>query len=207
MPDRYSRSVFINCPFDRRYEGIFYALVFTVYDCGYVPRAALEAENNPQRFDRILEIIGESKFSVHDLSRAGLDAKSRLARFNMPLELGVFIGAMRFGSGRQREKTFVMFDRDRYRYQKFISDLNGYDPKAHGHSAERAVKNLRDWLSNVTSNVGIAPGGGVIWERYRAFRKALPKLARELHQDHRRLTYKDYCALAEIWLRSVSVAP
>jgi hypothetical protein len=201
---RYDRCVFINCPFDKRFERIFHALVFTVYDCGFIPRSALEAENNPQRFSRIIEIIRESKLSVHDLSRAGVDRVSRLARFNMPLELGLFIGAMEFGKGEQKQKTFVMFDRDRYRYQKFISDLNGYDPKPHGNKAESAVKNLRNWLSNVSAAKGMIPGGAAIWNRYKRFRKDLPKLAGGLHQDHRGLTYKDYCSLVEAWLQVFS---
>jgi hypothetical protein len=177
-------------------------MVFTIYDCGFIPRSALEAENNPQRFSRIVEIIRESKLSVHDLSRAGVDRASRLARFNMPLELGIFIGAMEFGGAEQKTKTFVMFDRDKYRYQKFISDLNGYDPKPHGDKAETAVKNLRNWLSNVSNVTGLIPGGAAIWKRYKRFRKDLPMLAEGLHQDYRALTYKDYCTLVEAWLQA-----
>ena len=39
----YDRNVFINCPFDDSYEPIFRGLVFTVFECGLVPRCAKEA--------------------------------------------------------------------------------------------------------------------------------------------------------------------
>src|SRR3990170_5195013 len=42
----YEDSVFINCPFDSEYRAIFYALVFAVYDCGYVARCALEVDDS-----------------------------------------------------------------------------------------------------------------------------------------------------------------
>ena len=63
----YEESVFINCPFDGHYSRIFYALVFTVFDCGFIPRSALEAEDIPNRLDRIIQIIKESKFAIHEV--------------------------------------------------------------------------------------------------------------------------------------------
>ncbi|MCP4153886.1 MAG: hypothetical protein GY757_39535 [bacterium] len=43
MPQRqYNNSVFINCPFDREYSPLFYAVVFAVFGCGYIARSALE---------------------------------------------------------------------------------------------------------------------------------------------------------------------
>ena len=87
----YEDSVFLNVPFDRRYKRIFDSLVFAVHDCGFTARSALEVEDSGQaRVDRILEIIEQSKYGIHDISRAGPDPSTRLARFNMPLELGFF---------------------------------------------------------------------------------------------------------------------
>src|SRR5258708_37919031 len=101
----YEHSVFLNVPFDKNYSRLFDALVFAVYDCGFVVRSALEVEDSGQaRVEKILNIIEQSKFGIHDISRAGLDRATGLARFNMPLELGFFLGATRYGSSEERAK-------------------------------------------------------------------------------------------------------
>lgn len=145
---RYDECVFINAPFDRAYQNIFQALVFAVHDCGFVARCALEAEDSSSvRVERIYRIIEESKYGIHDISRAGLDSRSRLARFNMPLELGIFLGAKRYGSKRDRDKICLVLDSEKYRYQKFCSDIAGQDVRAHGSQSDEAIKAVRDWLS------------------------------------------------------------
>lgn len=89
---KYASSVFINCPFDDEFEPIRNAIVFAIYDCGFIPRCALEENNAGNvRFDKIQRIISECKFGVHDISRTELDDQNNLPRFNMPLELGVFL--------------------------------------------------------------------------------------------------------------------
>jgi hypothetical protein len=122
----YDHDVFINCPFDEPYQSMFYALVFAVHDCGFKVRCTLEIDDaGSVRFDNIVELIRECRFGIHDVSRTELDKVSSLPRFNMPLELGIFLGAMRFGSGKQRQKHSLVLDREPYRYQKFVSDISG----------------------------------------------------------------------------------
>ena len=54
------RDVFINCPFDDSYKPIFQAIVFTVYELGFTPRCALEADDaSVGRLAKIMDIIGE----------------------------------------------------------------------------------------------------------------------------------------------------
>ena len=97
---QYARSVFINCPFDGEYLPIFRAVVFTVSVCGFVPRCSLEHDDASQvRLEKIYRLIGSSAFGIHDISRTELDGENQLPRFNMPLELGFFLGAKQFGSG------------------------------------------------------------------------------------------------------------
>jgi hypothetical protein len=96
---QYSQNVFINCPFDKEYSSLFDAIVFAVHDMGFRPRCALEARNAGQfRLEKILEIISQCKYSIHDLSRTELDPENRLPRFNMPFELGLDLGCKKFGS-------------------------------------------------------------------------------------------------------------
>ena len=106
----YNKSVFINCPFDVNYKRIFHAIVFAVYDCGFLPRSALEAADTPVRLSRIIDIIRESRYAIHDLSRASSNSRTGLARFNMPFELGLFLGAKEFGSRRQKRKTYIILE-------------------------------------------------------------------------------------------------
>lgn len=196
----YKKSVFINCPFDGRYKRIFDAIVFVVYDCGFIPRSELEAANDPVRLSRIIQIINDSLYAIHDLSRAGVDSKTGLARFNMPLELGIFLGAKEFGGKRNAMKTYLMLDRDRYRYQKFISDLNGIDPKAHNNKPETAIIKVRDWLNDVTNVDFNIQSGSIIAKKYDEFRKDLPGLATDVGLKMKDLTYRDYCYVVQEWL-------
>ena len=88
QPSNYEDNVFINCPFDEEYRPMFRAMVFVIHDAGFIARCALEAENSAQaRLDKILNIIDECKYGIHDLSRTELSHNSGLPRFNMPFEL------------------------------------------------------------------------------------------------------------------------
>jgi len=77
------------------------------------------------RLDKLYEILGECRFGIHDLSRTTLDTRSQLPRFNMPLELGIFLGAKRYGGASQAKKSCLILDRDQYRYQIFARISRG----------------------------------------------------------------------------------
>jgi hypothetical protein len=196
----YEDSVFINVPFDKRYVRLSDAVIFAVYDCGFVARSALEIEDSGQaRVEKILDIIEESKFAIHDISRAGIDRKTKLARFNMPLELGFFLGAKRYGSERDRQKRCLVLDRERYRYRSYCSDISGQDIRAHNDDPRDAIRAVRDWLSSQRSGV-LIPGGRAVFARYQRFRVQLPEQAREVNLDRRELTFGDYTHLVVGWL-------
>lgn len=104
------------------------ALVFAIHDCGYIARSALEAEDSAEvRMDKIAKIIKDCRYGIHDISRTEVGADTGLPRFNMPLELGLFLGARRFGSRTDKLKACLILDRARYRYQQFCSDIAGQD--------------------------------------------------------------------------------
>jgi hypothetical protein len=196
----YDRQFFINCPFDDQYKELFEAIVFTVAECGFVPRCALEVDDGSQiRIDKIFGIISDCKFGVHDISRTELDNANQLPRFNMPLELGMFLGAKRYGSGEQREKVCLIVDRERYRYQKFISDLAGYDIRDHADDPIQAVTIVRNWLRNVSPGHPM-PGGEIIGDRYRAFRRDFLEICWDADLSPDRLTFVDYLWLVSYWL-------
>ena len=200
MPAVYDDSVFLNVPFDKRYARLFDALVFAVHDCGFIARSALEVDDSGQaRVLKILDIIEHSRYGIHDISRAGLDRQTRLARFNMPLELGFFLGAIRYGTATQRKKRCLVLDRERYRYRNFCSDIAGQDIRAHNDQPRDAIRAVRDWLSTHRTSVQM-PGGKAIFDRYERFRAQLAVQADDVHLDVEELTFGDYTNLVVGWL-------
>ena len=200
----YETDVFINCPFDPAFRPIFDAFVFVTFECGFRPRCALEADDSGEvRVEKILSIIRESRFGIHDLSRTELDAATGLPRFNMPLELGMFLAAKRFGSGQQKRKVCLVLDRDRYRYQKFLSDIAGQDIRSHEGDPEQAIREVRDWLRTSTQG-RVIPGGSEIIRRYRLFREKLPELCCGLRVGQDELTFADLATLVELFVKTTA---
>lgn len=174
-PD-YDRSVFINCPFDEQYRPLLQALIFAVSDCGYIPHCALEVYDSGQvRIEKIFALIEGCRFGIHDISRTELDPGSDLPRFNMPLELGMFLGAQRFGARQHKRKVSLMFDKERYRNQRFISDISGQDVAAHGDDTYTLISMVRDCLSTASGGEAM-PGGRAIARRFAAFQLYLPSV-------------------------------
>jgi len=197
----YERQVFINCPFDDQYLALFHAVVFAVHDCGYVSLCALEViDTSESRLNRLLEIIKQCKYGVHDISRTELNAHG-LPRFNMPLEPGLFLGAKKFGSLSQRQKQCLVVDCEPYRYQIFISDIAGQDIQSHENSEQKAIHVVRNWL-NTLPETEIIPSGAEIWKRYQQFRRALPKLCRALKWQPDDLEFADYQYIVAEWLEA-----
>lgn len=197
----YNDNVFINCPFDSDYRPLFDAMIFTVHDCGFVARCALEAGDASQvRIDKIYKIIEDSRYGIHDISRTELDEVSHLPRFNMPLELGIFLGAKRFGVEVQASKKCLVMDTEPYRYQKFVSDISGQDVFSHNNSEKEVVRVVRDWLGTASGRQTI-PGGGIIWRRYQDFLSDLPLVAQELRLEVADMgNFNNYIRVVAGWL-------
>lgn len=166
-PD-YDRTVFINCPFDHYYKGMLYGITFIILDCGFIPRCALERNDGAQeRYERIVEIIRACRFGVHDISRTSLDSRNRLPRFNMPFELGLFLGMNECRGANETRRVALILDKERYRYQKFLSDIAGRDPRSHDGDVRKACRAVRDWLSEYTSET--LPSASRMWAHRQAF--------------------------------------
>ena len=197
----YAQRVFINCPFDSEYKPLFEAIVFAVLSCGFRPRCALEIDDSSEvRIDRIFKIIAECKYGIHDISRTQVTSASGLPRFNMPLELGMFLAAKRFGMGKQRRKVCLVLDTMPYRYQQFISDIAGQDIQVHNNSAREAITVVRNWLRNASRST-ILPGGMEIYRRFQLFEQKLPALCVELKVQRNELTFNDSVSIISNWLR------
>ncbi|MBA3315931.1 MAG: hypothetical protein H0T47_21915 [Planctomycetaceae bacterium] len=199
--ERYGSDVFINCPFDAKYAPIFQAVVFCIFECGFRARCALEIDDSGQvRLERIVAIIRDCRLGIHDLSRTESDAATGLPRFNMPLELGLFLAAKWFGSGKQRDKVCLILDREPYRYQAFISDIAGQDIRDHHDEPTRVIAAIRRWLRPLVKDRPL-PGETAINARYDLFRSELPEMCRELKLTNAEITFIDLTHLVEEWLR------
>lgn len=143
------KCVFLNCPFDADYEPLLDALIFATACCGMVPRSALESVDLAEpRIHRILNLIFSCKYSLHDLSRCRGEGEDALARFNMPLELGMAIGRMHAMDRNNPERhVWTALVPTGYVYQRVASDLAGYDPIRHDQTAQTLVPAVVQWLS------------------------------------------------------------
>lgn len=193
-------QVFLNVPFDNRYRKLLDALVFAVHESGLVARCALEKDDGGQvRIEKLYDIIRDCRLGIHDLSRTTLDRKHRLPRFNMPLELGVFLGARRFGGGSHRRKSCLILDKDRYRFQIFCSDIAGQDVRAHHNQVHHAIGAVSNWLRANTSGNRV-PGPTDLVSRYIEFRRQLPLMCRLENLRPSELTFLDYRKLVTAWV-------
>ncbi len=201
----YETNVFVNCPFDDAYKPIFDAIVFAVHDCGFTARCALEEEDSGAvRVSKLYDIIADCRLGIHDISRTEISGDSKLPRFNMPLELGIFLGAKRYGRPKQRDKRCLILDRERYRYQAYLSDLGGQDIRDHGNDPDRAIRAVRDWISHLTPHGTTLPGGMKMVQRYARFHHELPAILASTEIEPNELIYNDYTTFVVAWLRENS---
>jgi hypothetical protein len=197
----YESCVFINCPFDTGYKPIFEALVFTIFDAGFVPRCAMEVNDGAQnRLDKIMAIIRDCKYGIHDISRTEPDPIHNLPRFNMPFELGLYFGCKNFGVNKQKRKACLVMDQEQHRYQKFISDIAGTDIAEHKGDREIASRRVRDWLRTTSLRSNI-PGPRIIWNRFDRFSKQLPTMCEKLGIDIDDIPFVEHSHLISEWLK------
>jgi hypothetical protein len=169
-PPPFDRSVFINCPFDDEYAATLQAIAFCVVYLGLVPRFAPEnADNAAARLDRIIDLVRGSKFGIHDLSRCRAAAAGDFARMNMAFELGIDHACRRFGAGDLGTKSILILEEQQFDYQRVLSDISGWDIRAHQGDHGKAVRHVRSWLINQAQAPGI--GAARILGKYLEFQE------------------------------------
>lgn len=169
VPADFERNVFLNCPFDKDYEPLLRALVFTLVRLGYRPRIATECSDSAQqRLVKICNLIGSCRYAIHDLSRLRSKAAGELYRMNMPFELGIDYGARAFAGGFLGRKKSLILEREKHQFRTAISDLSGVDIQSHGDDPIQVVRAIRNWF---VSNAGIkgAPAPQQIWDEFNTY--------------------------------------
>jgi len=125
------------------------AIFFTIVASGFRPRSSIESGAQADlRVERILTALNDSPYSVHDLSRSIGEGPENLARFNMPLELGMAIQLRhsQVKSQHPEPHDFFIMTGVHADYGRFASDLRGYDIEPHGEETEALVSRLVEWL-------------------------------------------------------------
>jgi hypothetical protein len=124
-----------------------------------------------------------------------------LPRFNMPFECGIDIGFKIVGPGKLKEKVCLILETEKYRYQKFISDIAGNDIRAHEDKPELVSKHIRDWLTIQTGERLV--DYLTIWGDYNEFKTEFDM---ELNLNHRNpndisaLTFTDIIDFMSTWI-------
>jgi len=193
----FARSVFVNCPFDPAYKPILDALLFTIHDCGFIARIALEdAGTRESRLHKIARLLAASRWSIHDLSRSKLTPNSPTVRFNMPFELGLAFGGLLLSpTSRTRGRDLFYLYGEPFESQRILSDLGGQDGGSHGNDPVRAIEAVRKFLRAKAARAGFTHavrGAREIANRLAAFNAVLPAMAKQRGISESEIASFDY---------------
>ena len=114
---------------------------------------------------------------------------------------GLWLGAKRFGSERDKQKRALVLDKLPHRYQIFCSDIAGQDATSHNNDTATIIRRIRDWLRNSPEYKNAAfPSADTLVNRYIKFRAQLPALCRDRGLKLKSLEFNDYVTLVAGWL-------
>jgi hypothetical protein len=187
-------NVFLNVPYDNRFENLYLAYIAGLTAFGLVPRATLELRPSERRLDRIIKLMRSCRYAIHDLSRVELDRSPPLTpRFNMPFELGLSVAIERFGT---KDHSWHVFESRYHRLAKSLSDLNGTDVYIHGGRIDGIFREL----CNAFVHLDLQPTVQSMARVYRDLRKGLPSILRAAgaKSAFEARPFKEICILAKL---------
>lgn len=166
-------AVFLNLPYDAKFQRLFLAYVAGVVSFGLQPKLALEIPGGVGRISRIIELIRGCQYSFHDLSRVEVDIKRpHTPRFNMVLELGLAVMLNALDGG---QHVWCLFERDFRRMRKSTSDLAGTDVYQHGGTIRGVLREIGDALVREEKRPDLAD----TFQVYRALQNSLPAILKK----------------------------
>jgi hypothetical protein len=185
-------SVFLNLPYDAAFENLLLAYIAAISAYGFSPRATLEIPFGQRRLDRILTLILQSQYSIHDLSRVQLDRKTPTTpRFNMPFELGLTVALERTA---HPDHSWIVCETVRRRINKSLSDLDGTDPYIHGGTIAGVFREM----GNAFVGSRRQPTVTEMSQIYRVLRTQIPSVLKRAgaHDPFNARVFKELCVLA-----------
>lgn len=166
-------SVFLNLPYDAKFQRLFLAYVVGAVSFGLQPRLALEIPGGIGRISRIIALIRGCQYSFHDLSRVEVDIKRpHTPRFNMALELGLAVMLNALDGG---EHVWCLFERDSRRVRKSTSDLAGTDVYQHDGTIRGVLREIGNALVREEKRPDLAN----TFQVYRALQGSLPAILKK----------------------------
>jgi len=185
-------SVFLNVPYDAAFENLLLAYIAAISAYGFSTRATLEIPFGQRRLDRILTLIRQSQYSIHDLSRVQLDRKPpRTPRFNMPFELGLTIALERTA---HPDHSWIVCETVLRRVNKSLSDLDGTDAYIHGGT----IKGVFREMGNAFVGSSRQPTVTEMSQIYRVLRAQFPSVLKRAgaKDAFNARVFKELCVLA-----------
>lgn len=136
-------------------------------------------------------------------SRVEVDAAAT-PRLNMPMELGLHLGARLLGEGRYRRKRALILENERHRYDAVLSDISGQDIEVHGNDPRQAIRCVRNWLSEHRGRrAQPLPGPAAMQADYRLFQNEVGALLAAKRLDPLdEITHSDFLFAVRDWMAS-----
>lgn len=124
----------------------------------------------------------------------------------MAFELGIDFGCRSFAEGDAKSKKILVLEKERYRYQRALSDLSGSDIKDHNNEPEVVVREVRNWFREMAT--GRPPSGTVIWDHFNVFMTDFYQASEEQgykDKDLELMPTLEYRDLIEEWLQNKGI--
>ncbi len=196
-------AIFINCPFDDGYLPLLRALLFVARFYGLeVKIASSELDSKSNRLARIIALMKESKYSVHDLSKMRSNQEGEYYRMNMPFELG-----LDYGIGGD-EKVFLIFENEPYKLKIALSDINGWDVRPHLDNPEILVMEFRRWIvvnRDLPSTLKSFSSSD-IWYKYNDFYGSFSDYMTIHHMKDEEISISEYLEFIDKYLVDTSIS-
>jgi hypothetical protein len=203
----FEKNVFVNCPFDANYAPLLRPLLFTLMYLDLNPRIALEInESSDVRIDKIMNMIRDSKYAIHDLSRTKAVKRGENYRLNMSFELGIDLACRKFGTPPLNQKRYLIIAKEKWAYREALSDISGSDISPHEDKPVQLIKVVRNWVANLDQVDH--PGPKQIWN---SFNDCMASITSELADDFfdegvEGLPIPELLQYFKKWFRNLSIA-
>ena len=167
-------AAFINIPYDAPYEPLFLALIAGLAGFGLIPQAVLQIPGSERRLERLFGLIGDCRYSFHDLSRVDLDTKRpRTPRFNMPFELGLAVAS---ALHKDRRHKWYVLEAKNHRITKSLRDLDGTQVYIHDNTPTGVLRQLTNALARSACQPTV--------QQLKAVWRDVRKAAAQIKRDH-----------------------
>lgn len=170
--------------------------------------ASERSDSGEVRIDKICELIVESKFGIHDISRLKAENNGDYYRLNMPFEFGIDYALKRYGSEQHKQKQLLILSTKPYEYHKSFSDISGMDIKSHNNDPIKVICEVRNWFYE-TAGIKNPEEYFVIWFRYLDFLTYLESILEEkgLNQQQaietlKVMPIKEFIDLGKEWIQN-----